>query len=292
MRAAASPPRAIAPPSARGCAAMRPPRSPSADGRPRGTLARDRARADSRGARRDPRRSPRRPRLGRRRVIRRPLRSSPAASKQLIAIRHPPHPATLKASLAGLWADRHFIAYKLPGAERRFGRRTTSPRSPRILQALVRRPGRRRPRTLAPVRRGVSSNPASLRAAFGYYRPAPVPTAAVPAQEDRGAHGGVRWSRRPDGRPGRLRRRPRRNVRGPTTSSRRMRGGPLHAPRAPRRVRGQAARAPVTAIAGAIRVHETRLCMPRLCMPRLCMPRPFSACCRVSDAAVRGRVNP
>ena len=90
----------------------------------------------------------------------------PARVQKLVAICIP-HPATLKPSPAKLWAARHFIAYKLPGAARRFARNDFA-----ALPAIYKRwspswtPAAE---ALAPVRASFS-DPASLDAAFGYYR--------------------------------------------------------------------------------------------------------------------------
>jgi pimeloyl-ACP methyl ester carboxylesterase len=91
---------------------------------------------------------------------------APARVKQLVAIAIP-HPATLTPSPARLWAARHFIAYKLPGAAKRFASNDFA-----ALPALYKRwsPTWSPPaEELAPVR-AVFANPASLDAAFGYYR--------------------------------------------------------------------------------------------------------------------------
>ncbi|QUR67705.1 alpha/beta fold hydrolase [Mycobacterium spongiae] len=78
-----------------------------------------------------------------------------------------PHPAALKPSLKKLWGVRHFATYKLPGAPNRFARNDFA-----ALPAIYRRwapawsPD---PREFDAVRASFS-NPASLNAAFGYYR--------------------------------------------------------------------------------------------------------------------------
>jgi len=78
-----------------------------------------------------------------------------------------PHPATLKPSPGNLWAARHFIAYKLPGAAGRFAKDGFA-----ALPAIYKRwspawsPA---PEEFAAVRASFS-NRASLDAAFGYYR--------------------------------------------------------------------------------------------------------------------------
>jgi pimeloyl-ACP methyl ester carboxylesterase len=90
----------------------------------------------------------------------------PGRVKQLVVIGIP-HPATLTPSPAKLWAVRHFFAYKLPGAAKRFARNDFA-----ALPVLCKRwsptwtPAAEE---LAPVR-AAFSNPASLDAAFGYYR--------------------------------------------------------------------------------------------------------------------------
>ena len=90
----------------------------------------------------------------------------PARVKQLVVLCIP-HPATLKPSPAKLWAARHFLAYKLPGATARFARNDFA-----ALPALYKRwspswtPAADE---FAPVR-ATFSEPASLEAAFGYYR--------------------------------------------------------------------------------------------------------------------------
>lgn len=90
----------------------------------------------------------------------------PARLKKLVTIGIP-HPASLKPTPAKLWAVRHFIAYKLPGATRRFAKHDFA-----ALPALYKRwspAWNPPPEEFAPVR-AVFSNPASLEAAFGYYR--------------------------------------------------------------------------------------------------------------------------
>lgn len=91
-----------------------------------------------------------------------------------------PHPATLKPSLKKLWGARHFAAYKVPGAAARFARNDFA-----ALPAIYRRwsptwsPD---PQEFEPVRASFS-NPASLNAAFGYYRQlSPIPSASMKAQ--------------------------------------------------------------------------------------------------------------
>ncbi len=86
--------------------------------------------------------------------------------RKLIAIAIP-HPATLKPTLRKLWGVRHFLAYKLPGAARRFAQDDFA-----ALPEIVRRWSPKwspAPADLAPVRE-CFADPASLDAAFGYYR--------------------------------------------------------------------------------------------------------------------------
>jgi pimeloyl-ACP methyl ester carboxylesterase len=78
-----------------------------------------------------------------------------------------PHPAALKPTPRALWAVRHFLAYKLPGAAGRFAAHDFA-----ALRAIYRRwsPTWDVPDAeLAPVR-AVFADRASLDAAFGYYR--------------------------------------------------------------------------------------------------------------------------
>jgi pimeloyl-ACP methyl ester carboxylesterase len=90
----------------------------------------------------------------------------PARVTKLITIAIP-HPVVLKPTPAKLWAARHFVFYKLPGAARRFAANDFA-----ALPVLYKRwsplwsPG---PDELAPVR-ATFSDAASLDAAFGYYR--------------------------------------------------------------------------------------------------------------------------
>jgi pimeloyl-ACP methyl ester carboxylesterase len=91
----------------------------------------------------------------------------PARIKKLVVVGIP-HPTTmLTPSPARIWAVRHFFAYKLPGASRRFARNDFA-----ALPALYKRwsPMWAPPATeFAPVR-AAFSDPASLEAALGYYR--------------------------------------------------------------------------------------------------------------------------
>ena len=91
-----------------------------------------------------------------------------------------PHPATLKPSLKKLWGVRHFATYKLPGAPNRFARDDFA-----ALPAIYRRwsptwtPD---PREFDAVRASFA-DPASLNAAFGYYRKlSPIPSASLKAK--------------------------------------------------------------------------------------------------------------
>lgn len=88
-----------------------------------------------------------------------------------------PHPGALKPTLKKLWGVRHFAAYKLPGAPKRFARNDFA-----ALPAIYRRWSP----TWSPdpaefdAVRACFANPASLNAAFGYYRKlSPVPTASL-----------------------------------------------------------------------------------------------------------------
>jgi pimeloyl-ACP methyl ester carboxylesterase len=82
-----------------------------------------------------------------------------------------PHPASLRATPAKVWGVRHFFAYKLPGAARRFARDDFA-----ALRAIVKRwsptwdPG---DDELQPAR-ACFANAASLDAAMGYYRAWPL----------------------------------------------------------------------------------------------------------------------
>lgn len=91
-----------------------------------------------------------------------------------------PHPAALKPSPKKLWGVRHFAAYKIPGAPDRFARNDFA-----ALPAIYKRwsptwdPD---PSEFDAVRQSFS-NPASLNAAFGYYRKlSPVPSASLKAK--------------------------------------------------------------------------------------------------------------
>jgi pimeloyl-ACP methyl ester carboxylesterase len=90
----------------------------------------------------------------------------PARVTKLVAIAIP-HPATLKPSPKNLWLARHFIAYKLPGAARRFARNDFA-----ALPAIYKRwsPAWSPPAEEFAAVRAVFADQASLDAAFGYYR--------------------------------------------------------------------------------------------------------------------------
>lgn len=91
-----------------------------------------------------------------------------------------PHPAALRPSLKKLWGVRHFAAYKLPGASSRFARNDFA-----ALPAIYRRwsPRWRPDAHEFDAVRASFSNPASLNAAFGYYRKlSPVPSASLKAK--------------------------------------------------------------------------------------------------------------
>jgi pimeloyl-ACP methyl ester carboxylesterase len=102
----------------------------------------------------------------------------PDRVQKLIAIGIP-HPAALKPSLKKIWGVRHFAAYKLPGAPNRFARNDFA-----ALPAIYRRwspTWNPDPSEFDEVRASFS-NPASLNAAFGYYRKlSPVPSASLKA---------------------------------------------------------------------------------------------------------------
>ena len=88
-----------------------------------------------------------------------------------------PHPGALKPSLKKLWGVRHFAAYKLPGASKRFARNDFA-----ALPAIYRRwspDWRPDPDEFDAVRRSFADS-ASLNAAFGYYRKlSPIPSASL-----------------------------------------------------------------------------------------------------------------
>jgi len=88
-----------------------------------------------------------------------------------------PHPATLKPSLKKLWGARHFAAYKVPGAAERFARDDFA-----ALRGIYRRwsPTWTPDSTEFDAVRTSFSDPASLNAAFGYYRRlSPIPSASL-----------------------------------------------------------------------------------------------------------------
>ena len=91
-----------------------------------------------------------------------------------------PHPAALKPSPKKLWRARHFAVYKLPGAPNRFARNDFA-----ALPAIYRRwspDWNPDPEEFVAVRASFS-NPASLNAAFGYYRKlSPIPSASLRAR--------------------------------------------------------------------------------------------------------------
>jgi pimeloyl-ACP methyl ester carboxylesterase len=104
-----------------------------------------------------------------------------------------PHPASLRVTPLAAWRARHFFAYKLPGAARRFAANDFA-----ALPAIYRRwspmfqPG---PEEFAAVR-AAFADPKSLGAALGYYRslplrpppflrvPIPVPAVAFAGLDD------------------------------------------------------------------------------------------------------------
>jgi len=88
-----------------------------------------------------------------------------------------PHPAALKPSPKKVWAVRHFAIYKLPGAPERFARNDFA-----ALPAIYRRwsPMWNPDPSEFDAVRASFSNPASLNAAFGYYRKlSPIPSASM-----------------------------------------------------------------------------------------------------------------
>jgi pimeloyl-ACP methyl ester carboxylesterase len=91
-----------------------------------------------------------------------------------------PHPATLKPTAKKLWGARHFAAYKLPGAAKRFARNDFA-----ALPAIYRRwsPTWNPPREEIDAVRECFSSPGSLDTAFGYYRKlSPFPSASLKAR--------------------------------------------------------------------------------------------------------------
>jgi pimeloyl-ACP methyl ester carboxylesterase len=94
----------------------------------------------------------------------------PARVKKLVVVGIP-HPAAIRPSPAKLWLVRHFLAYKLPGAARRFAAHDFA-----ALPAIYKRwsPTWAPPASeFAPVRAAFADR-ASLDAAFGYYRQLPL----------------------------------------------------------------------------------------------------------------------
>ncbi len=91
-----------------------------------------------------------------------------------------PHPAALRPTLKKLWGVRHFAAYKLPGAAKRFARNDFA-----ALPDIYRRwspTWNPDPREFDAVRASFA-NPASLNAAFGYYRKlSPIPSPSLKAR--------------------------------------------------------------------------------------------------------------
>jgi pimeloyl-ACP methyl ester carboxylesterase len=91
-----------------------------------------------------------------------------------------PHPATLRPTLKKLWGVRHFAAYKLPGAVKRFARNDFA-----ALPDIYRRwspTWNPDPREFDAIRASFA-NPASLNAAFGYYRKlSPIPSPSLKAR--------------------------------------------------------------------------------------------------------------
>jgi pimeloyl-ACP methyl ester carboxylesterase len=91
---------------------------------------------------------------------------APERVKKLVAIGIP-HPATLKPTLRQIWGVRHFGMYKLPGAPARFAKDNFA-----ALPKILRRwspSWNPTAEDMAPVRE-CFAEPASLDAAFGYYR--------------------------------------------------------------------------------------------------------------------------
>ncbi|MDT5204013.1 MAG: hypothetical protein QOD34_649 [Mycobacterium sp.] len=88
-----------------------------------------------------------------------------------------PHPGALKPSLKKLWGVRHFAAYKLPGASKRFARNDFA-----ALPAIYRRwsPNWTPPPNEFDAVRACLADRASLDAAFGYYRTlSPIPSGSL-----------------------------------------------------------------------------------------------------------------
>jgi pimeloyl-ACP methyl ester carboxylesterase len=103
----------------------------------------------------------------------------PDRVKKLVTIAIP-HPAALKPSPKKLWGVRHFAIYKLPGAPKRFAHNDFA-----ALPAIYRRwsPSWNPDLTEFAAVRKCFSDPASLNAAFGYYRKlSPTPSASLRAR--------------------------------------------------------------------------------------------------------------
>jgi pimeloyl-ACP methyl ester carboxylesterase len=90
----------------------------------------------------------------------------PARIKKLFVIGIP-HPATVKPSPTKLWGVRHFFAYKMRGASRRFAKDDFA-----ALPVIYKRwsPAWTPPADEHTAVRASFADPASLEAAFGYYR--------------------------------------------------------------------------------------------------------------------------
>ena len=88
-----------------------------------------------------------------------------------------PHPGALKPTLRKVWGVRHFAVYKLPGAANRFARNDFA-----ALPAICRRwsPAWNPDPAEFDAVRASFANPASLDAAFGYYRKlSPIPSGSL-----------------------------------------------------------------------------------------------------------------
>jgi pimeloyl-ACP methyl ester carboxylesterase len=91
-----------------------------------------------------------------------------------------PHPAALKPTPRKVWGVRHFALYKLPGAAARFARDDFA-----ALPAIYRRwsPTWNPDPAEFDAVRAAFLDPASLNAAFGYYRKlSPIPSASLRAR--------------------------------------------------------------------------------------------------------------
>lgn len=82
-----------------------------------------------------------------------------------------PHPAAIQPTLGKVWGVRHFFAYKLPGAAKRFAAQDFA-----ALPAIYKRwsPAWSPPPSEFESVRACFSNAASLEAAMGYYRQLPL----------------------------------------------------------------------------------------------------------------------